>query len=555
MEDDRFFELDDITLDNIARVLWMREFDPEKIPENILEKILSEKNSPKMFGARMKYRLEDLLKNPDSYTPSYKKRYSTLMKHCKSLHPLQAYAMTHLLGLDSSRGYDKIPDQADLKFPDTHAPQLGYQVGWHFFVGNCKGDNGKEYGILFLLYRYSMLPPPIARHFGLTDMENQVYEFQLAVAEAGSKHYQAKPIAVAGTTGLIEFKNNPFNYSVGKNTAKSLGDDLFPLRLNGWGVNLEHNPVEIEVDLTLESTKNILLQGNNGCLPCCCGIGTLYYSATNLALDGNRSILKLGNETIHLTEGKFWFDHQWGNSLEPLGNPQCELMRAASVMNESHTRGWDWFMAQFDGEREITMAAPHTDTNIEYYNQTGADDPGIMNVKVTGQYIDNEGISKSVTGELTVDKWVKSEKSSDPEDYWITHTWYPNRWTFKFGEDLPEDIRNFTMTPIVEGGQSGFNASGAQYSEGGVYVKTPEGKLVGHGFAESVYYADVIKNMLHLAGLPVTDEMVSLVKKPSASTLLKIKSILKLVIPSNRKKLEEILKKCIEEGLPTSMTE
>lgn len=552
MKDD-FRELDEITLDNIARVLWMREFEPDKIPENILDQILSEKNSPKMFGARMKYRLEDLIKNPDSYTPSYKARYNEFIKHCNSLHPLQAYAMTHLLGLDSSRGYDKIPDHADLKFPETNAPQLGYQVGWHFFVGNCRGDNNKEYGILFLLYRYTMLPPPIARHFGLTDMENQMYEFQLAVAEAGSKHYQAKPIAVAGTTGLIEFKNNPFNYALGKNTATSQGDGLFPMRLNGWGVNLEEDPVEIEVDLTLESNKDILLQGNNGCLPCCCGIGTLYYSATNLNLDGSRSVLKLGGETINLKEGKFWFDHQWGNSLEPLGNSQCELMRVASVLNESHTRGWDWFMAQFDGDRELTMAAPHTDANIEFYNQTGAEDPGTMNVKVTGHYIDDKSVSKHVTGNLTVDKWVKSEKSSDPEDYWITNTWYPNRWIFKFGKDIPEDIREFTMTPIVEGGQSGFNASGAQYSEGGVYLKNPEGILLGHGFAESVYYADVTRNMLHLAGLPVTDEMVNLVKKPSASALLKIKSMLKLLVPSNRDKLGKKLEKCMEEGLPMAM--
>lgn len=554
MDFDSLNHMDDMTKDNIARVLWMQKFDPTKIPDNILKSVLRDINSPQMFAERMKYRLEYLIKNPDSYTPSYKKRYKTFIKNSESLSPLQAYAMTHLMGLDSSKGYDRIPDEANLKFPDDNAPQLRYQVGWHFFVGNCEGENGKEYGILFLLYRYCLLPPDIAKKFNLSDIENQIYEFQLAVAEAGSKHYQAKPIAISGTSGLVKFENQPFNYNIGKNTAKSQEtNSLFPIRLNGWGVNVEEEPLEIEVDLTLKSNKEFMLQGNNGCLPCCGGIGTLYYSATNLVLDVEKSFLKLNGETVKLIHGKFWFDHQWGNSLEPVGNSYCEVLRAANNMVETHTRGWDWFMAQFDGEKEITVAAPHTDVNMEFYYQTGSEPPGVMEVNVTGTYVDPDGKPSDINGSLRVDEWVKSEKSADPEDYWITHTWYPNRWNFKFNENVPDDIKNFIMTPIVKGGQSGFNASGAQYSEGGVYIKNPEGKLIGRGFAESVYYSDATRNMLHLAGLPVTDEMVELVKKPSASPFLKLKSIIKLATPSNRAKLKKTLEKCVEEGLPDTM--
>ncbi len=67
--------------------------------------------------------------------------------------------------------------------------------------------------------------------------------------------------------------------------------------------------------------------------------------------------------------------------------------------------------------------------------------------------------------------------------YRVTHTWYPNKWEFSFDENVPEDIRNFTMTPIVQGGQSGFNASGAQYSEVAVYIKDIGGNIIGKGFA------------------------------------------------------------------------
>jgi len=85
--------------------------------------------------------------------------------------------------------------------------------------------------------------------------------------------------------------------------------------VQAWGVNLGgEKPVEIGVDLHLSSNKELLLQGNNGCLPCCCGIGTLYYSATNLSLEPG-SILKIDGKEIKLKEGKFWHDYQWGNAL------------------------------------------------------------------------------------------------------------------------------------------------------------------------------------------------------------------------------------------------
>lgn len=550
MELDELKMLDDITKDNIARVLWSRKFRKAQIPNDILNNLNDKENSPENFGKRMQYRLQELIDYPDSFTPSYKKRYQTFIENSNSLTALQAYAMTHLLGLDSVKGYQKTPDVANLKFPDSNLPQLGYQVGWHYFAGNCIGENSKDYGIHLIYYYYSLLPQTIAKHFGLSDLDNQMFEFQLAVAEGGNRHYHSKPLAISGITGLANFSNSPFKFNIGNNTIKSLNkEDLFPLQLRGWGVNLEDAPVELEVDITLNSNKDFLLQGKNGCLPCCCGIGTLYYSATNLSLDPSKSFLKFNGEKIKLTEGKFWFDHQWGNALEPSGNPRCEVMRAANNMVKSNSKGWDWFMAQFNGNREMTMHAAHTDENLQFYEQTGDKSPNTMKVNVKGQLIEEDNSVKDITGTLKIPEWIKIDNSSDPRLYWVTNTWYPNKWQFNFDEMVPEDIRNFIMTPIVNTGQSVFNASGGQYCEGAVYIKDDNGKLIGKGFAESVYYANVVKNMLHISGLPVNDEMIELVKKPSPSPELKQKISQYLQQPSNRKKLEKTLSKCSNQGL------
>lgn len=549
-------DLDDLTRENVALSLWMKEFKSKKIPKDVQQRLLSKKNSPQAFGERMRYRIQDLLDNPESFTPNYRKRYQKLLEYCDSLTSTQAYALNHLLGMDSSRGYQDIPEESNIEFPRDFAPQLGYQVGWHFIVGNCRDTRRHEYGILVSFYRYSLLPPKIAHNFGLSDLDNQIFEMQLAVARAGEQHLQTRPFAIAGTTGLLKFKNNPFHYEAGKNRIISEGEDeLFPLRLQAWGVNQGgEEDVEIEVDLGFSSNKNFLLQGNKGCLPCCCGIGTLYYSSTNLSLEPG-SLLKLDGEEIILNQGKFWFDHQWGNALEPLGNSMCKVIRAANVLTKtSHSRGWDWFMAQFEGEREMTMYAPHTDKNLDFYWQTGDESPGTMEVAVKGQYIDQENSVTNVKGTLTVDKWVKSVKSSNPENYFITNTWYPDRWKFQF-EMVPEDICSFIMTPIVEGGQIGYNASGAQYSEGGVYIRDQEGRYLGKGFAESVYYADPHSNMLHLAGIPDTPQMRKLLKTPHPSPLLKLKGLLYMAWPPHQRKLKKILEKCIEQGLPLDFIE
>ncbi len=151
---------------------------------------------------------------------------------------------------------------------------------------------------------------------------------------------------------------------------------------------------------------------------------------------------------------------------------------------------------------------------------------------------------------MKIDKWVRSVKSSNPENYFITNTWYPDHWEFKFQDMVPEDIRHFTMTPIVNGGQTGFNASGAQYSEGGVYIRNPEGRLLGKGFAESVYYADAYENIFHLAGIPDTPNMRKLMEPPEPSALLKLKGALYMAWPPHQKKLKKMLEKCLEQGLP-----
>lgn len=492
--------LDDETKEHIANVLWLSGFDHDNIPREIAGRLYDPKNSLESFGSRTRAYLDWLIDHPQSHNPDYTQRYQKLKRYCAALNPHQSYVIiSKFLGLNDSQGFEPMPAAADMQFPRDWLPQLKTKVGWHFFVGSCWDNTGAEYGVECMFFRYSLLPPALATQSGLSDIENQVIELQLGISKAGDRHYQADPPMIAGTTGLISLDLNPFHFDMGKNRIASVhADSLFPLNLQACGLEKGNaEPTKLAIDFRFDSGKEYLIQGDNGCMPCVAGMGSLYYSIPNMLL-ANGSTLTIGSERITLTRGTFWFDHQWGFLV---GNSQSAVLRAATNMKKAEPAGWDWFMAQFSGDRQLTMFAPHSKAHMPYYYQTGLTPPGTMHVNVSGKYMDEHKEMKLTWGTLTVRKWVKSERSPHPMRYPPSHTWYPNQWEFVFDDVLPEDIRVFTMEPIVSSGQSNFFANGSEYSEGAVYLRGTSGEDLGRGFAESVEYARTIDTMLTLAGI------------------------------------------------------
>jgi predicted secreted hydrolase len=534
--------LDNDTRDAIARALWQTELRAEDVPPEILTQILDPKNSNEAFALRFAAHLLELIAEPSSFVQSYAPRFETMLTHSQSLNAHQAYIMENLIGPEGARGFPPLPTEADFEFPAQNAIDLQSRVGWYFFVGTAEGSDGEEYGIELMFFRYSLVPPDLAAQLGLTDTENQVVELHFSVAKAGDRHYQAKPILVAGTTGLLSFDSDGLGAAMGKNVIRSASpENLYPIQLQAWGQDDgEVEPVQFSIDLTFSSGRDYLLQGAEGCSPCCDGVGTLYYSIPGLVLDPDASSLTLNGEQVDLTEGTFWFDHQWGMLS---ATPQSEVIRASSNLATPPPTGWDWFMAQFDGDRTITANSIHSNDYLDFYHQMGTTPPGTMTVPVAAKYMDPDEVTHDVAGTLSITEWILSVDSPDPVTYPPTYTWYPNRWEFAFGEDVPEDIRSFVMVPIVQTGQSGFFANGAQYSEGAVYLLDPSGAELGRGFAESVGYANTLVNMLRLVGLPATDDMLALFggNPPDDGMVLASQAYAYL----NAAELQEILGTCL----------
>ena len=459
------------------------------------------------YSTRMRARLADLLAHPDSFTPDYSTRYQRLLGHCDALTAQSAYAMTLLLGKDSSRGYHALPQHPAFEFPAAHVPDLECQVGWHFFVGTALGADGRRYGIQFMLWTYALLPAPVRDALGIDPIGNQVMEVHVAVSREDDRHYRGAPVIVVDD---IEVRADPFRFRAGSNVAESLqAGDYLPLRIHGSSLDGSTTPpTEVAFDLTFTGGKPPFLQGDQGAAPSVGGVGTLYYSIPRLALAESGSWVRIGDETVPLTEGSFWFDHQWGTGFMPNGNPRQEDVRAMSDLPAPGPGGWDWFMMQFDGDLQLTLAAIHDNAHKgAFYDQVG-DKPGVMTVPASGKWIDPAGVAHEASGTMKVTDWVRAERTPDPALYPVSHVWYPNHWVFTMTGDIPEVMRDFELTPIVEGGQAGYFAPGMQYSEGAVVVTGASG-AVGRGFAESVGYVTRRDAILAIAGVADDEVLIA----------------------------------------------
>ena len=350
-------------------------------------------------------------------------------------------AFTDLLRGDETLGFARALEPRPFSFPSDWGPHIEYRIEWWYVTGNLETENKRHFGYQLTFFRLALTPKPEQResawgtnqiymaHFALTDVEaGQFYAFE---------RFSRAALSLAGANA------QPFEVWLENWSISGTDGAVLPMQLGATQEN-------VAINLTLESAKNVALQGNKGLSnkSAEAGNASYYYSLTRMPTQGT---IEIDGNTFEV-KGLSWFDHEWSTSA--LGKD---------------TVGWDWFSIQLDDGREIMFYLLR--------QQDGRASPAS-----DGVLISTDGSTRRLTRDA-VQIVVRSHWQSP-----LDETRYPSRWRMDIeSEGLSLDIKPYLANQEL-------NLS-VRYWEGAVQVKgTSFGQPVsGNGYVELTGYGEATK--------------------------------------------------------------
>jgi predicted secreted hydrolase len=341
-------------------------------------------------------------------------------------------------------GFARAMEPRPFTFPADHGPHLDYQTEWWYYTGNFETAEGRHFGYQLTFFRRALAPgtPDRASAFATT----QIYFAHFALTEVSSGTHTFFERFSRGAAGLAGASGDPFTVWLEDWRTEALDEQ-------GEEVRLQAAEGPISIDLTLQSVKPIVAQGDRGLSPKSeePGNASYYLSFTRLHTIGQ---ITVGNQS-YAVSGESWFDHEWSTSA--LG-PQAV--------------GWDWFSLQLNDDREVM-----------FYQIRLAD--GSVEPVSAGTLIEADGPARGLTQAdvvLTVTRrWKSLESDAD----------YPAGWRLQ----VPSAGIDLAIEPWVADQEMRVSFD---YWEGAVRVHgTSAGRPVdGNGYVELTGYGESMQGVL-----------------------------------------------------------
>lgn len=343
------------------------------------------------------------------------------------------------LGGRDSSAFVRAVDAREFSFPRDHSPHPEYAVEWWYYTGNLDTADGRHFGYELTFFRIGLdqaeapesdsdwrASQAYMAHFGLTDVESRrFYSFERLSREA---------LGLAGT------QEEPFRVWLEDWSLDALGDDFLPLRLTA-------NDGDVAIDLVLDSTKPIVLQGDNGLSRKGDeeGNASYYYSMTRMQTDGTVSV---GGQAFEVS-GESWMDREW----------------STTALAENQV-GWDWFALQLSDGRDVMF--------YQLRQKDGGSHPNSSGTLVFGDGSKRHLVRDDVQIEV-LDQWQSS----------LGDARYPSRWRLT----IPSESIELTITPYIANQEMDVSV---RYWEGAVHFEgTANGNPVsGNGYVEMTGYTD-----------------------------------------------------------------
>ena len=344
--------------------------------------------------------------------------------------------LSELLGASDVAGYSMADRPRRFDFPADHGAHPGYRNEWWYLTGNLDAASGGRFGYELTLFRFS-LTPGNERSTASNWETNQVWVGHFAITDVNAGKFHVGQRYSRGAAGLAGATDTPVHVWLDDWSIKS------PDGGTSW--QLQALERDVELSLTLEAAKQVVLNGTNGLSQKSArpGNASYYYSIPRLATSGE---IRVDGETKRVS-GLSWLDREWGSSA--LSRDQV---------------GWDWFALQLsDG------------TDLMFYTLRRLD--GSADEHSSGTWIDANG---------RADHLQKSDVIIEVTGYWQNERGksYPSGWQIV----IPSKALSIRVSPVLDDQELVTNV---RYWEGAVDVEGESGSGVveGRGYVELTGYA------------------------------------------------------------------
>jgi predicted secreted hydrolase len=344
-------------------------------------------------------------------------------------------------------------------FPADHGEHWDMPIEWRYLTLSLNLKGGGRVSAICNIFRKAIATAATAPD--LTTLERQIYSTSIAVTVElpgqAVVHYSLPVRTFSSLEDAITVANDPFQMVMGDQVSLTGTSEVFPIAFKIADPGDDSRPALL-IDVKAAATNPLFLQGDKGYIGAPNGgVFWYYYSWPQQATTGSVTI---AGTAYTVESGLTWMDHQWGGTTAP-----------AAATPPAWT-GWCWFEFQFDGDRSLTLAAPHqavADGKLPFFN------PGF------GVYVDN-GVSTLIPALLEV--WAYTPSAA-------TGVAYPSAWTIEAGTlDGPVLLGVTPKTVLADqamwmGGLTEYSEAAATVTAIGVAHGKPV-KMSGVGYCEGV---------------------------------------------------------------------
>lgn len=227
--------------------------------------------------------------------------------------PVPSWAQGYA-GLGGSADGFEIPQRGyQFEFPKDHGPHPAFRIEWWYLTANLTGDDGRDYGIQWTLFRSALKP------FETEGWQSPQIWMGHAAVTTPETHYFAERLSRGGI-GQAGATAEPFAAWIDE--WQMSGPDFDTLTLTASGKDFGY-------DLSLTAQGPLVFHGEDGySVKSSDGQASHYYSQPSYHVQG---VLQLPEGDMAVS-GNGWLDREW--SSQPLAEDQS---------------GWDWFSLSFDG--------------------------------------------------------------------------------------------------------------------------------------------------------------------------------------------------------------